>query len=542
METALVTGMLETEFLPIKQAKTDVKESNTGSFSAILESSLKNKDVTNDKTEVKSTDDEKLNVEESTEEKTQDVEVVEEETIDKIKEDENKKDKRNKKEELIFENQIADVIRKDVELKQDEVNTEEVLIKDVELENKEVITLVGSIKNGELEITPEEKLDNLLSKLDVKLTKNVEAKDESEKVIKVGPQSVETEKIKLNIEDVENKIENNDIQNNLFVSKENNFNNPEIQNPFKIKKSTEKVEANEDVLNEKVLNHKALSGEESFENKGDFKFELSEEVDIKEVDIKEVDVKEVNIKEVENKENENKDVLKKEVDIKEVEPKEMPKNSNEFEQEDLNSNSDSKNFDKKEEKIKIKDFRNKKEVDFSDKINIQKDVKIENKFETKEVNNIRSFENLNFEQDVLDQVTEKLEVSLFDNKSEMIIKLKPNDLGKVTVKISIENGVMNAKFLADSIKVKEALESNLNNLKESLKEQGLNVQDLNVSVDSGRSQNQAFEQNNVRYFNNKKDYKVDDVVSYEDTYYELSNINTNNVRNYWMDSTVSFLA
>ena len=82
----------------------------------------------------------------------------------------------------------------------------------------------------------------------------------------------------------------------------------------------------------------------------------------------------------------------------------------------------------------------------------------------------------------------------------------------------------------------------MNNLKESLKDQGLNVQDLNVSVDSGRSQNQAFEQNNVRYFNSKKDYKVNDVVSYEDTYYEFSDINTNNVRNYWMDSTVSFLA
>ena len=164
------------------------------------------------------------------------------------------------------------------------------------------------------------------------------------------------------------------------------------------------------------------------------------------------------------------------------------------------------------------------------------------KFEIKDVNNIRKFENINFEQDVLDQVTEKLEVSLFDNKSEMVIKLKPADLGKVTVKISIENGVMNEKFLSDSIKVKEALESILNNLKESLKDQGLNVQDLNVSVDSGRSQNQAFEQNNVRYFNSKKDNKVDDVISYEDTYYEFSNINTNNVRNYWMDSTVSFLA
>jgi flagellar hook-length control protein FliK len=143
--------------------------------------------------------------------------------------------------------------------------------------------------------------------------------------------------------------------------------------------------------------------------------------------------------------------------------------------------------------------------------------------------------------DILDQVTEKLEVSLFDNKSEMVIKLKPNDLGNVTVKITIENGVMNAKFLAESIKVKEALESNLNNLKESLKDQGLNVQDLNVSVDSGRSQNHNFNQNNLIYLNDKKSYQSNKVVSYGESYYESGN-DGQKENHYWLDSTVSFLA
>ena len=124
----------------------------------------------------------------------------------------------------------------------------------------------------------------------------------------------------------------------------------------------------------------------------------------------------------------------------------------------------------------------------------------------------------------------------------MVIKLKPNDLGKVTVKISIENGVMNAKFLADSIKVKETLESSLNNLKESLKEQGLQVQNLSVSVDSGRSQNQNFEQNNLVYLNNRKDYHINDSVEYEDDYYEMTDINRKLGSSQWLESTVSFLA
>ena len=49
------------------------------------------------------------------------------------------------------------------------------------------------------------------------------------------------------------------------------------------------------------------------------------------------------------------------------------------------------------------------------------------------------------------------------------------------------------------------------NLKESLKNQGLNVQDLNVSVDSGRSQNEAFEiwQNTARLSAKLTGWKID---------------------------------
>ena len=494
METALVTGMLETKFLPVKQAKMDVKESNTESFSAILESSLKNNDVVESK-DVRKTEENRVENKDNIGEDTKDVEnVADENDVDEIKDESNKKDKKSKKDNVICQ-------MPDVEIKKDDIK-----IEDVVDENKDVIKLVGSIKDGELSITPEDKLDNLLSKLDVKLTKNVEIKDDGESVIKVGPQSVETEKIKLNIEDVKNKLSEND----LFVSKD--FNNPEIQNPFKIKKSTDNIEINE------------LAAEENNEiilNKDNLNLGLSEDVS-------------------------NDELIKKDVDNKDVSESIELKNvfgQTEMSKDDLSSNtSGEKDTSKKEDKLKIRDFRTKKEVDFSEKFEIKEDIEMLEKFEIKEVNNIRNFENINFEQDVLDQVTEKLEVSLFDNKSEMVIKLKPADLGKITVKISIENGVMNAKFLADSIKVKETLESNLNNLKESLKEQGLNVQDLNVSVDSGRSQNQTFEQSNLRYFNNKEEYKSDNTINYEDTYYEFSNINTNNIKNYWMDSTVSFLA
>jgi hypothetical protein len=93
------------------------------------------------------------------------------------------------------------------------INGIELKIEDVKVKNQEVEKMLGSIKNGENqrnELTPEEKLNNLLSKLDVELNENVKIKDESENVIEVGPQNVETEKIKLNIKDVDG---NKDVEN-----------------------------------------------------------------------------------------------------------------------------------------------------------------------------------------------------------------------------------------------------------------------------------------------------------------------------------------
>ena len=84
METALVTGMLETEFLPVKQAKTDVKN-DIGDFGAILESSLKSNDITKEKQSVADTEKQQSTEVVSSEGNEKDVEVVEtEETTEEI--------------------------------------------------------------------------------------------------------------------------------------------------------------------------------------------------------------------------------------------------------------------------------------------------------------------------------------------------------------------------------------------------------------------------------------------------------------------------
>lgn len=532
MDTALITGMFETSFMPDKQVEMDVQNENTQNFSKILETTLKNNDVAKaEKANSKINKDEKKDNEENGVDNT-------DETLTDVKDSEEKPKKKDKKEKVdenlnnfVSQNELTKLIKKDNLLNEDVENKVENIIAEVSTDNKEVIKLIGSIDNkGNMEIAPEDRLDSLLNKLDVKLNEEVKIKDDSENVIEVGPQSVETDKIKLNIKDVELKMKNN--YGSIIASNEK-IDIPTIQNPFKLKRLSEEIsELSQEIVSIDEENIKDVENE-MLELDIDKEAMLTDDMDSEDLFSNLKSKKDVN---KENLDIESNDVNEK-MDTSKI--NDSLKQSS-FNQEDESNEQGKHN---KEEKVKIKDFRNKKDVDFKQELLTKEDVKLENKFEIKDVNNIRKFENF-VEQDVLDQVTEKLEVSLFDNKSEMVIKLKPNDLGNVTVKISIENGVMNAKFLADSMKVKETLESNLNNLKETLKDQGLNVQDLSVSVDSGRSQNnQTFEQNRVVYLNNKKDYQVDDKsVSYEDTYYEFSDINTNNARNYWMDSTVSFLA
>jgi flagellar hook-length control protein FliK len=84
--------------------------------------------------------------------------------------------------------------------------------------------------------------------------------------------------------------------------------------------------------------------------------------------------------------------------------------------------------------------------------------------------------------EIFTQVIEKAKVLLSGEKSEMVIDLKPDHLGKLALKIATERGIVVAKFIAENEQVKAALESNMNMLKESLEKQGFSVQEFSVFV------------------------------------------------------------
>ena len=212
-----------------------------------------------------------------------------------------------------------------------------------------------------------------------------------------------------------------------------------------------------------------------------------------------------------------------------------------------NKNVESTNVKNKESKIKITDFRGNKTFNEEFKM-AEMDVKTENteipKLDITNTNNviISKADKLQEQIDVLKQITEKVDVNILEDKSEMLIKLKPDNLGKATMQISVENGNISAKFLAESQKVKEILESNMQELKDQLAEQGMAVQEMSVSVGNDNRERQMFEGRNFGTFNRHSRINRVENTSYSIESEMYDDVNDENLAHYWPDSTVSFSA
>lgn len=109
---------------------------------------------------------------------------------------------------------------------------------------------------------------------------------------------------------------------------------------------------------------------------------------------------------------------------------------------------------------------------------------------------------------VVDQIVEQTKIITIAQNTEMVMKLKPEHLGELTLKVAIENGVVNASFHSNNPEVRSLIEASLPQLKQDLANTGLKVD--NVSVYAGLSQfqpNQGQEQNTrqqLMKFTNKK--------------------------------------
>lgn len=99
---------------------------------------------------------------------------------------------------------------------------------------------------------------------------------------------------------------------------------------------------------------------------------------------------------------------------------------------------------------------------------------------------------------VIDQIVTQIKVTVTKDTQSIQMQLNPENLGRVNMTITSKNGVMTAQFIVESEAAKEAIESQIKLLIENLNDQGLKVENLEVTTrefafnqqDSSQSQSQ----------------------------------------------------
>lgn len=94
-------------------------------------------------------------------------------------------------------------------------------------------------------------------------------------------------------------------------------------------------------------------------------------------------------------------------------------------------------------------------------------------------------------EDITNQIVEQIKVTIKPDQTSMELQLNPESLGKINLSVVSKDGVMTAKFTTENEVVKEAIENQLHILKDSLNNQGIKVETIEVTVS-----NFSFDQSN----------------------------------------------
>lgn len=86
--------------------------------------------------------------------------------------------------------------------------------------------------------------------------------------------------------------------------------------------------------------------------------------------------------------------------------------------------------------------------------------------------------------DIMEQIVEYSKVSLADKATTMEMQLNPENLGKIYLEVTSKDGMVSAHITAQNEVVKEALESQLVELRQNLNQAGVKVDAVEVSVGS----------------------------------------------------------
>lgn len=120
--------------------------------------------------------------------------------------------------------------------------------------------------------------------------------------------------------------------------------------------------------------------------------------------------------------------------------------------------------------------------------------------------------------DIVTQIVEQIKINIKADTTSMELMLNPENLGRVNLSVSDKNGVMTAQFIVENQAAREAIESQLHILRESLEAQGLKIEAVEVTVSNfGFDQsNQAGSESNSKKGYGKRKITLDDLKALEE--------------------------
>lgn len=84
--------------------------------------------------------------------------------------------------------------------------------------------------------------------------------------------------------------------------------------------------------------------------------------------------------------------------------------------------------------------------------------------------------------EIVNQIVEQIKITIKPESASMELQLNPESLGRVNLTVASKNGVLTASFTAENQITKEAIESQMQVLKDNLNNQGVKVEAIEVNV------------------------------------------------------------
>ncbi len=97
--------------------------------------------------------------------------------------------------------------------------------------------------------------------------------------------------------------------------------------------------------------------------------------------------------------------------------------------------------------------------------------------------------NIDNPNELFNQIVNKATMAINNRRSEMLIKLEPQIMGNIRLKIVVEGKEVSGSFFVDNKAVKLFLEENISSLKTNIEKQGLELDNLNILLEDNSNKN-----------------------------------------------------